>query len=257
MSKRKPSSSPNASPSRGYSTPLWRKTTPEPKPYAAAYIHSTEYKGPCDPQTRASDLKEYLSNIVPPRSSPTKMPYIHPKPISFRNAEQRANWRDYLLDHEDRCTIRDFLNCSKNKADTWLAYCSYPNDNWVGKKHKDWSDIDWHSFAVAVINSSTKGGGKIIIFWDCDLKKGIDLQSDRPAKTLFSFAFALLMEIYKKGLTVSQIWVNRDPHYDGLEKCLKTSLRWITWAAQFGDIKFQGADDDDRIVGCECLKHIK
>ncbi|KAF7528423.1 hypothetical protein G7054_g10148 [Neopestalotiopsis clavispora] len=173
-------------------------------------------------------------------------PYIHPRPVSFKSAVEKANWLGYEpADARSRDVISQFLNV-RHPGPTWLCYLDAPVINWVADNyttedgHKAWEDRPWHSYAIAVIKDRAPRGGKHLVVYDCDPPRNIT-RNPRIRGLLRSHVFSLYAQLRRIGAV--RVWYNADSSSSDQGRCRELSLqRLLDWASE-GDVDYRGPSD--------------
>ncbi|CAG2009959.1 unnamed protein product [Fusarium graminearum] len=166
---------------------------------------------PTDPQIQSEQLIPFVSQF----QNWANAPYVHPHPLSFRNAKAKTNWEASLPDAECRDTVQDFFRAKKGGKRCWIAFCSTERVNSI--KEKEWDDEPWHCYAIAVIQDETRGKRLVIFDPDPDgavsSRRGRDqLRISRVLRGLQSAIWNFMRENKCKDV---HVWYSTDRSCEG------------------------------------------
>lgn len=177
-------------------------------------------------------------------------PYVHPKPISFKNGAARANWNSFEpADCPNRDVLSNFVRAA-HPGPTWLGYMDVPTVNWVQNNriqhdgHKAWEDDAWHSYAVAVISNPPGQPGKHVVVYDCDPPPALRAPDPRLRDILRAPVRNLLQELQNSTHgSRPTVWYNTDETHAGQDRCRELSFARLREWAEMGDSHYQQGDE--------------
>lgn len=194
----------------------------------------------------ADKISQYLEQF----QQISSVPYIHHRLISFSSGEEKANWRSSLNDIDHRDTYTYFTRANKSKKCVSIATFSTPLATWVGQSAKEWDQMTWHVWGIALINQQ-KGQGKDMILWDCDPVDHCLLDHTR-IRYLLPFYQRKFINHIRSIHNILSIWYNIDNTYSKQDKCMFHTMKWVEMMALVGDIPL-GGDSDLRLRACKPL----
>jgi hypothetical protein len=205
--------------------------------YLASRIltHIHQIRLPDHPEVTASEISHALSPfwVLP------WIPYVHPRVVSFRDDQHKAQWPS-TKGHD---TISMFLKTGHNDRQTWVAYFSTEAANWVGNK-THWDHLAWHAWAACICRDNNSK--RHLILYDCDPREST-IQRPR-INSILAGQKALVNAMRKEnsGLTV---WYNISKSKSGQNKCVAWAMARLKQWIQEGDTALQ-VPGDSRIEHC-------
>ncbi|EJT69076.1 hypothetical protein GGTG_13344 [Gaeumannomyces tritici R3-111a-1] len=190
---------------------------------------------PSDPCTTAEDLSTYLKKY----KGKTGVK-VHPNPVSFSSAKDKANWRGALRDIDNRDTFQDWWAGREREVDKpFLALFSVPPE--------------WRSLG------RPRKQQYIVIVWDCDprsyrnpdIKAERQLQDNDRWKPILQRGF--FDTIRRDFAFTARFYYSIDASQSGQNRCLPISMERILWLALLKTQNFQG-DSDPRLKDCVLLR---
>lgn len=199
-----------------------------------------------DPFMTPVDMNRFLA-YCRGQSEQNQGPYIHRGVVSFKDGPDKANYRDLVTYHKLREHFNDFMRTRKAGKQAWIAWFNTPTRSYVGVTR--WSDIPWHSWAAAVVQSPA---GKHILIMDCDANQHQgDWAEQRRRGILPAGQQAFVACLRAQNYRVAGVWLRGlDDNQLGQDRCIEHTAHWIARQVTYPDSRFNPtAGTDPRFPG--------
>lgn len=118
---------------------------------------------PANPSMLSPELSDFLKQFA----SMSGAPYVHPEPIIFPTAVDKANWASALPpdNFKSRDTYSTWWCSKKDGKKVWIGLFSTWTSTYICDPN--WDNQPWHAWGAAVLLPE-RGKRKYLIIWDCD-----------------------------------------------------------------------------------------
>jgi hypothetical protein len=92
--------------------------------------------------------------------------FLHTNPIGFKDAEQKANWKEFGDSKQLHC-FSQWIREPHYKATCIIGFFCTWIETWVDKPIEHWKKAPWHAWAAVLKwDKNAKKQGKSLIIWD-------------------------------------------------------------------------------------------